>query len=124
MNRAVFRVADGGREALVTVSNIPASTGASFADPLSNANMWRVGVGLPEIKSEQLADATETIEIGGRSATLVRAVPGEDRPEGTVGAIVTNGDQIWFFKFKGARQLVLDRQEEFLTFIKSVKLAD
>jgi hypothetical protein len=123
MNRAVFRMTDGKQEAVVTVSSIPAATAASFADPLSNANMWRGGVGLPDITKEQLPDATETIEVGGQPATLVRAIPGDDKPEGTVGAVVKNGDQIWFFKVKGARQLVVDQQDQFLSFLKSVQFA-
>jgi hypothetical protein len=124
MNRAVFRLADADREAVVTVSTIPATTAASFSDPLSNANMWRTGVGLPELKPEQLAEATETIEVGGRPATLIRAIPGEDKREGTVGAVVTDGDHIWYFKLKGARQLVVDRQDEFLNFLKSIQFAN
>jgi hypothetical protein len=124
MHRAMFRVADSDREALITIINIPTSAGASFTDPLANANMWRTGVGLPELKPEQLAEATQAIEISGQPATLVRAIPGEDKPEGTIGAVLTHGDHIWFFKLKGARKLVTDREAEFITFLKSVQFSN
>lgn len=124
MNRAVFRVASGGQEAAVTVSNIPVASGAMFADPLQNANLWRSGVGLPAITQEELKESSEAIEIGGKPATLVSAIPGEDKPEGTLAAAVTHDDQIWYFKIKGARQLITDRRDEFQAFLKTVRFAE
>jgi hypothetical protein len=124
MNRAVYQVAAGGQEALVTVSNIPASSGAMFADPLQNANLWRSGVGLAPIAADGLKDISESLEIGGHPATLVSVMPEADKPEATLAAIVTHGDQIWYFKLKGARQLVADKQAEFKAFLKTVQFSE
>jgi hypothetical protein len=120
MNRAVFRVSSGDAVAVVTVSSIPAAAGAAFTDPLENANMWREGVGMPKVTAAELKDTSEPIEVAGQSATFVRAIPEEGQRDATLATAVPHGDQIWFFKLKGARQLVIDRQDEFKTFLRSV----
>jgi hypothetical protein len=76
------------------------------------------------VTAEQLDDASESLEIGGRAATIVAAIPADDQPEATLAAIVTDGDQIWYFKIKGARQLVADKQDEFKAFLKTVQFPE
>jgi hypothetical protein len=92
-----------------------------FADPLQTANLWRSGVGMTPATPEEFAATSEKLEIGGRPATFVTAIPPADKPEATVAAMLTDGDQIWYFKFKGGRQLVVERQDEFKEFLKSVR---
>jgi hypothetical protein len=124
MNRAVFRVPGDGAEAAVTISSIPSKSGAMFADPLQTANLWRRGVGLPDITADELADASKALSLDGRPATYVSAIPDAGKPEATLAAMVTHGEHIWYFKIKGPRQLVVDRQDEFKAFLKSVKFAE
>jgi hypothetical protein len=124
MNRAVFRVSAGDAEAVVTISSIPAVAGAAFTDPLENANMWREGVGMSKVAAAELKDTSEPIEVAGQPATFVRAIPEEGKRDATLATAVPHADQIWFFKLKGARQLVVDRQDEFKTFLQSVKFEE
>ena len=37
--------------------------------------------------------------------------------------MITNGDQVWFFKLHGDRKLVAAQQDEFKSFVKSVRFA-
>jgi hypothetical protein len=130
IRRAVFTVAEEGQQAEVTVFDFATSSGPMMTDPLENVNRWRREVGLDPLKRDDLASQSESIEIDGRPATYVALIPDAERPEqsqapkGTLAAMVTDDDRIWFIKMHGSRQLVTDQQDEFKAFIKSVKFSD
>jgi len=129
MRKAAFTIGDGDKGAEVTLTNFSANSGPMIADALQNVNMWRQGVGLAPIKSDELGKHTEAIEIDGKQATYARAVP--DRAQSnqskasraTIAAMVTSGDQIWFAKLFGDRSAVVDQEDAFKTFLKSLRFA-
>jgi hypothetical protein len=129
IRRAEFQVTGDAGKALVTVMDFPASAGPMITDPLANVNRWRSEVGLAPIAKEKLSDVTDTIEVDGVSGTLVDAVPDATKPEeskadqGTLAAMVTRGEKVWFFKIKGDRDLVAKERENFQSFLKSVRFA-
>jgi hypothetical protein len=43
--------------------------------------------------------------------------------EATLAAIVKTGDQVWFIKMRGERELVKKHQDEFKAFLKSLKFS-
>jgi hypothetical protein len=126
MRKAEFVVALGEQEAVVTLSNFPASA-PSIAEPLANVNRWRTELGLGEITADALAGVTEQIEIDGQPATLVRLLPDPEKPdelqatEATLAALVKMGDHVWFVKMKGPRSLVNMQEDQFKTFVKSIR---
>jgi hypothetical protein len=129
MRKAAFSVAEGAKQALVTVIDFTADAGPMIADPLQNVNRWRREVGLADIPKEALADATESIEIGGKPAIFVAAIPdpaksGEAQADrATLAAMVNDGNRIWFVKMTGDRELVAAQQDEFKSFLTSVRFA-
>lgn len=125
MRRAAFTIGGGGKTGgLVTVSSFPVVK--DMVDPLPNLNMWRSAVGMPPAVADDLAKVTEQTEIDGKPATYVRVVP--DAPaegpspasQAILAAMVTTGDQVWFFKLVGERGLVLAQEEAFKNLLKSV----
>jgi hypothetical protein len=127
--RIGFQIADGPRTAAVTVSDFGAQSAPMISDPLQNVNRWRGEVMMDRISAEDLDKTTERMEIDGHPATYVALIPDVPEPtasgaKATLGAMVTVGDRIWYFKMSGNRSLVAARQDEFKTFLKSVKFAE
>lgn len=126
MRKAAFSLVDGDMRALITVISFPAQAGPMISDPLQNVNRWRREVGLAEIDEAALKEGTERIEIDGNQGTYVEIVPdGSVESESqadlaTAAAMVTVGDQIWFFKLTGSRDLVARELTNFKTFLNSV----
>jgi hypothetical protein len=126
MRKAEFVVAEGTQEAVVTLSNFPASA-PNIAEPLANVNRWRTELGLGQITADALDGVTEEIEIDGQPATLVRLVPDSQKPEesqateATLAALIKTGDHVWFVKMKGPRSMVIAQEEPFKAFVKSIR---
>jgi hypothetical protein len=124
---AEFAVTDGPHAASVTLIKFPANEGSMIADPLANINRWRSELGLSQITKELLSTATETIDIDGRPSIFAAMIPDAAKPEeskakdATLAAIVKVGGQIWFIKMKGEREVVKKHQDEFKSFLKSLK---
>lgn len=123
MRRAAFTIAGGGKTGgLVTLSNFPIIKDSAIDDPLQNLNMWRAAVGMPPAVADDIAKVTEKTEIDGKPATYVRVVPDAPAEGGQAifAAMVTTGDQVWFFKLIGERGVVVAQEEAFKNFLKSV----
>lgn len=125
MRRAAFTIGDGGEKGgLVTLSNFPIIKDSAIDDPLQNLNMWRAAVGMPPATADDLPKVTEKTEVDGKPATYVRVLPdAAGQPLGgqaILAAMVTTGDQVWFFKLKGERGIVAAQEEAFKNFLKSV----
>jgi hypothetical protein len=129
MQKAAFGVGDAQHGALVTIIPFSTDSGPSIADPLQNANMWRGAVGMPPIKADELSKSTESIEIDGKPATYVRAVPDPSQTSqslaklATLAAMVKTGDRVWFVKLHGDRTVVAAQEDAFKTFLKSLRFA-
>lgn len=127
MQVAAFAIGDAEHRVSVTIIPFSLDAGPSIADPLQNTNMWRGAVGLPPIKKEELTKFTETVEIEGKPAIYVRVMPDADEPsqsqikEATLAAMAKTADQIWFIKMKGDRGVVSAQENEFKTFLKSLR---
>ncbi|HEY4233945.1 MAG TPA: hypothetical protein VGM76_11000 [Lacipirellulaceae bacterium] len=129
MRKASFSIADGAQVADVSVIDFPTAAGPMMADPLANVNRWRGEVGLPQVTQKELTQCTESIEIDGKQATFVDAVPDTSKPDqsqadqGTLAAMLKSGDTIWFVKMKGSRDLVAAQRDQFKAFLKSVRFS-
>lgn len=124
MRRAEFAIVDGLHEAIVTVFDFSTAAGPMITDPLENVNRWRhQELGLEPLEADELDDAVEELEISGRPAIYVEIVPDAPAPKATLAAMVTIGDQIWFFKMHGDRDLVATQPDKFKAFLRSVRFA-
>jgi hypothetical protein len=128
--RHSFRIAEGGRLVDVTISDFDAKSAPMISDPLENVNRWRTQNMLPTVSRDEFDRAAEQIEIDGRPAIYVTLMPDMAQAAqsqinvATLGAMLTVGDRIWYFKMRGDRDLVAARQDEFKVFLKSVKFAE
>jgi hypothetical protein len=129
MSNAEFVVGDGPQETRVKIFAFPANAGPMIADPLLNINRWRGEVGLAAIEKEGLGSATQPIEIDGQKATYAPMIPDPAKQEeskskeATLAAILKTGDQVWFIKMRGERELVKKHEDEFKAFLKSLKFS-
>lgn len=129
MRKAEFHIDDGGKTAVVTAIDFPADSPPMMSDPLANVKRWRGEVGLPPLSDDEVKKTMQPLEIDGAQAMSVDAVPDASQPDqsqaqrGTLAAMLTRGDTIWFFKLTGDRDLVASQREEFQTFLKSLRFA-
>jgi hypothetical protein len=127
IRKAVFRVAEGEHEAIVTVIDFPTAAGPMIADPLSNVNRWRSEVGLDPLAADDLSAATEPIEIASLQASYVEAIPDATKnqqanaDDATLAAMAAGDDAVWFFKITGDRDLVIAQRDQFKSFLKSIR---
>lgn len=125
---STFRVAsfhikgNNDQQALVTV--IP--LGREASDLRGNVDRWRGEIGLKPASDEELSRDVRVIEVAGIQSDLVHLVGPEDASprEATLGAIVRRGDRVWFFKMRGAAELVEREKDRFEKFVKSVKFKE
>jgi hypothetical protein len=126
MRKAAFAIGAAEQNNLVTLIDFSADAGPMIADPLQNINRWRREVELPPIEQRQLATATEQIEIDGKPASYIRAIPdaaqtSQPPSRATLGAMVKSGDRIWFIKLTGDRTVVASQEDAFKSFLKSLR---
>jgi uncharacterized protein YbdZ (MbtH family) len=127
MRKAEFRIVRDGKTATLTAIDFPVNAGPMMADPIANVKRWRGEVGLPPASEEELAKTIEAIKVGGAEAKFVDAVPDPSQAnqsqaqEGTLAAMVTHGDTIWFLKLRGDRELVAAERDNFKKFLASVE---
>jgi hypothetical protein len=129
MRKAEFVISEGSQEAHITMFEFPANAGPMISDPLGNINRWRGEIGLSPLTKEGLAGATQPIEIDGQPATYAPMIPDTAKQdesqtkEATLAAIAKTGDQVWFIKMRGQRELVKKHEDEFKAFLKSLKFS-
>jgi hypothetical protein len=127
MRKVEYRIERDGKSATLTAIDFPADAGPMMADPIANVKRWRGEVGLPPISDAELAKTIEPIEVGGVEAKFVDAVPDRAQAnqsqaqEGTLAAMVSHDNIIWFIKLKGDRDLVAAERDNFKKFLASVK---
>ncbi|NOS68775.1 MAG: hypothetical protein HOP33_02485 [Verrucomicrobia bacterium] len=89
-------------------------------------NMWRQQVGLDELSPEAAAKELSPVDIGGDPGQIFE-IAGKS-PDGKAIKIVTamanRGSTTWFYKLQGDEALVTAQKPAFVTFLKSVKIAE
>lgn len=122
MRKAAFNVVAGDQKAEVTVMPFPAT--GMMGDPVAQAERWAGQVGLTMSADEVKATAKPT-SIGGIAGESFELLGPEEaeKPMGILAAMAKQGDQVWFFKMTGDRQLVEGQREAFQKFLESIKFA-
>lgn len=104
------------QQAVITVVRMPADIN-NWKD---NVQRWagQVEVTLTE---DEIKSQSEAISVDGQPGQLIRLL-GTDQTLGIVAALVKQGDDAWFLKISGDRDLVNDETDSFLSFCQSLKL--
>jgi hypothetical protein len=129
MRKAAFGIADGERRALVTVIDFPIDAGPMMGDPLENVNRWRREVGLDPLTQDALDANTSILQVDGLEARYMEAIPDAATPaesltsRATLAAMVPKGDQMWFVKLTGDRQLVVRERDSFHEFLATLQFS-
>jgi hypothetical protein len=111
---AAFVVDEGGREAQISITALEVAAGAI----LPNVNRWRVQVGLEAFTEEELAKETQKVDMHGVEGDYFRLVGPQ---QAILGVIAIHGDKAWFVKLQGDHDIAVKLQEQFETFVRSIK---
>lgn len=112
-----FVKGDGGAKVEITVSSLAAAGSAL----LPNINRWRGQVKLPEVDQATLDKSLVPVAISGKGGHFVELAGGT---ETILGAVVLVGDEGWFFKLRGDKALAAQEKDNFLSFVKSMKIKE
>jgi hypothetical protein len=120
MRKAAFVVADGGKQASVTVTQFPAVE--EMSNPIAQGRRWagEAGLQLSEAELNERAKPVNIDGIEGQEFELIAPVEREST-NSVRAAMVRRGEQMWFFKMWGERSLVEKQGEAFGKFLQSVK---
>ncbi len=111
---AAFVVNEDDRSAEITITAL----GAAAGDVLPNVNRWRGQIGLEPINEEQLAAEAQKVDMNGVEGEYFRLMGKE---QAILGVIATHGGKAWFVKLQGDHDLAVKLQEQFETFVRSIK---
>ena len=86
---------------------------------LPNVNRWRRQIELPPIESELLGDVTRQLDLDGeRKGVLVDMAGGQSR---VLVAVVSVGEETWFYKMTGAPGAIEKEIAAFTNFVRSIQ---
>ncbi|MCA9120739.1 MAG: hypothetical protein H6822_32635 [Planctomycetaceae bacterium] len=111
---AAFIVKENDHSAEITITALGAGAGAV----LPNVNRWRGQIGLDSFTEEQLAKDSQKIDMSGVEGDYVRLIGPQ---QAILGVIATHGGKAWFVKLQGDHDLAIKLQEQFETFVRSIK---
>jgi hypothetical protein len=111
---AAFIVKEGDSKAEITITAL----GEAAGDVLPNVNRWRGQIGLEPVTAEQLAADAKQVDMNGVAGEYFRLIGPE---QAILGVIATHGGKAWFVKLQGDHDLAVKLQEQFETFVRSIK---
>lgn len=86
---------------------------------LPNVNRWRRQISLAPLEPESLGDVTRPLDLDGeRKGVLVDMSGGESR---VLVAVVSVGEETWFYKMTGAPGVIEKEMNAFTGFVRSVQ---
>ena len=111
-----------GQTAQVAITPLPGMEGRESLI----VNMWRQQVGLRELSPEEMAKELTAVDVGGTPGKIfnMSGKSGAGSVIRIVTAMMHRGEQSWFFKLQGDDELVTAQRQNFVTFLKSVKIEE
>ena len=108
-------------EAQVTVTRLAGEGGGLLA----NINRWRGQGGLEPLAGENPPDPAVTVTLGDNLLSVFEIHAPENKPgiKSILAGILPLEGETWFFKFTAADAILKKHRSEFLTFLRSVKIA-
>ncbi len=111
---AAFVVDEGGRSTQISITALGAAAGAM----LPNVNRWRAQVGLEPFSEEELARESKKVDMNGVEGNYVRLIGPQ---QAILGVIAMHDGKAWFVKLQGDHDLAVKLQDQFETFVHSIK---
>lgn len=113
----------GPRDAEATIIPLPKEAG----DIPAVINMWRLHAGMSELPGAEAMALGKNIETKSGKGALAEILPVEENTEsdgkiGILGAIIPQGDEVWFVKLTGPAALVKSEREHFKTFVETLEI--
>lgn len=112
-----LRTDDSAASAEVTGMVFPAA--GAMGDLLANVNRWRGQVGLVETDEQGISEQAEQIKVDGSDGNYVVLIGEKD---GILAAMAERDGGIWFLKMMGPADVVQAEQENFRSWIASLKI--
>lgn len=111
-----------GQTAQVAITPLPGMAGRESLI----VNMWRQQVGLSEMSPEDATKELTAVDIGGASGKMfdMSGKSGAGVTVRIVTAMAHLGEMSWFYKLQGDDELVTAQKQNFVTFLKSVKIEE
>lgn len=107
-----------GAEADFSITAFPGDTGGLLA----NLNRWRTQLSLPPLTEQQLDGAIEHVDANGLHFEVVDFVgTANGVPTRTIGAVLPQQGETWFFKMMGPDAVVAGEKQAFRAFLDTVK---
>jgi hypothetical protein len=91
---------------------------------LANANRWRGQLGLTPLAESDLSLSVQSLDVAGGKAKFIDMKGTDARTSQKAslrGAIVSQGNQTWFYKLMGDESVVEREKEAFTKFVQTVK---
>lgn len=123
MRVAGFTIAGtNGQAAQVAITPLPGMEGRESLI----VNMWRQQVGLSELSPDETTKELTPVDIGGVPGKMfdMSGKSGVGATIRIITAMMHRGEQSWFFKLQGDDELVTAQKQNFVTFLKSVKIEE
>lgn len=118
MVSAQFTKEDGDAQARIAVSSLIAKLN-NWEQVSQN---WVSEAGMTSLTAEELKQRTTEITIDSHPGKMIRLVSDEEGSKrALIGMRFEKGDKAWFVKFVGDRKLVVDQEEAFMKFAKSIR---
>ncbi len=113
---------EDGRQAEITVTAFPGDVGGLVA----NVNRWRQQLGLPPQSADEIQSSVERIAVEDLEVTLVGMEANDvgSAPNETLAffaAIIPKGDNTWFVRMTGDRELVRAERGSLRAFVNSFR---
>lgn len=114
--RAATLVPPSGAGSEVSVFALPGDAGGQ----LSNVNRWRGQIGLPALDEAALTRARRTLTAPAGTVSLYDFTSAGQAPSRVAAAILTIGEDTWFFKLTGPREPVGAALPDFVKLLESL----
>lgn len=87
-----------------------------------NVNRWRGQIGLPPADGASIDAGVRHLDSAGMHFDVVEFASDGPDAQRVIGALLTLGNETWFFKLTGPDKLVASERDSFIQFIRTVRI--